>query len=138
MQFLRRQNLQKEFLIKKLQFLWSVIFPRVQRGDEENRELLHKRKSLWQKNGNVCTSLPFKLLCQWMCILSIPMRRTNILQEKTYTGRNKKKLSHCRIWDTNVLHLRPERDPVNNPLEYILESIKTISILNIRMEPSAG
>ena len=75
----------------------------------------------------VCTAIFIQLLYQRLYLLSVPYEKQTHCQKAADAGRNsQKKLLHCRIWDTNVLALEAGEDPVHNPIEYYLESIKTI------------
>ena len=53
--------------------------------------LSDQKKMKWQSYCHVCTIVSVKLLCQWMCILSIPCEEQAYCKKKTYTGRNKKR-----------------------------------------------
>lgn len=56
-------------------------------------------------------------------------KNKHICRKSSHRMRSEKKLSHFRIWDTSVLRLR-QANPVNNPIEYILDCIKTIYSVN--------
>ena len=53
-------------------------------------------------------------------------KNRTISRKKLSQERYAARLSPCRTWDINAWRWKPENDPRNNPIDYILESIRTI------------
>ncbi len=81
---------------------------------------------LRQSNCYVRTAVFIKLLCEWLCVLSVPRKNKHIVRKKLTQEEIRREVIALQDMGHKRLALETGEDPVNNPIEYVLESIQTI------------
>ena len=114
--------------IGKHRFCLPVRFPK----STGNLSLGRRNQTcfLRQSYCDVCAALSFQLLCERMPVLSVSSQNKHITRKKLTQEEVAREVTALQDMGHKRLAIEAGEDPVNNPIEYILECIHTIYGVN--------